>query len=218
VQINRTRDISITADASPSSTRLTLLLFKSRNIWMLGLAGLFLGIVEFSAMAHLVLYLKERLLFSAIAAGGLLALTEGAGALGKPASGLASDRLFGGRRKLAFFLMASAAAAVCLVLASLGSSLGWLLYPVLAVLGGVAIGWGGLYATMAGELGGKEMAGVASGASAALINLGVLVGPPLFGYIVDNTGSYETAWLAMALSSSVAAVFIWLIREPQKHG
>ena len=82
----------------PPAPRLTIELFKSRDIWVLGLSGLFLCIVEFSAMAYLVLYLKEILFFGVVAAGGLLAMTEASGALGKPASGFISDRLLGGRR------------------------------------------------------------------------------------------------------------------------
>jgi ACS family hexuronate transporter-like MFS transporter len=47
-------------------------------------------------IAHLVLYLTEVLLFGVVAAGGLLAMTEVAGAIARPGAGLLSDRVFGG--------------------------------------------------------------------------------------------------------------------------
>ena len=199
--------------ASASVTRATVALFKSRDIWMLGLACLFLAVVEFSAMAYIVLYLTERLLFGVVVAGALLAMTEAAGGFGKPTSGFVSDYLLGGRRKVIFLFMAGTASVMCLVLGVAGPILGWLLYPVLIILGVASLGWGGLYATMAGELGGREVAGAAAGAASAVIMVGVMLGPPLFGFIIDSTGSYQVAWLAMALAAAISILFGSLIRE-----
>ncbi|MFC1917925.1 MFS transporter [Chloroflexota bacterium] len=196
--------------------RSTLELLKSRDILMLGLATLFLAVVEFSAMAYLVLYLTESLFYGVVVAGGLLAMTEAAGAFGKPLSGFVSDYFFGGRRKIVFLFMPVTAAVLCLLIGFSGDTLGWFIYPVLITMGVVAIGWGGLYATMAGELGGERMAGAATGTTAAIIMVGVIVGPPVFGFIVDATGSFSAAWLALAVSSVISAVFAWLIHEPSK--
>ncbi|MBA7702499.1 hypothetical protein ES703_111268 [subsurface metagenome] len=77
----------------------------------------------------------------------------------------------------------------------------------------MAIGWGGIYVTIAGELGGRESAGAATGAASAIIFIGVILGPPIFGFIVDSTGSYQMAWLAMALAAAVSVLFGSLIRE-----
>jgi sugar phosphate permease len=203
--------------AKPSTTRLTIELFKSRDIWMLILACFFLVIVEYAAMTNLVLYLKEDLLFGVVAAGGLLAMTEAAGAFGKPTSGFVSDRLLGGRRKIVFLSMCLMVSITCLGLAVGGQNLGWLLYPILLLLGVSAIGWGGLYATLVGELAGKEAVGTATGAATTVLVLGVMTGPPLFGYIVDSTGSFQIGWLAMALAGIAAAVFVALIREHNKR-
>jgi hypothetical protein len=60
-----------------------------------------------------------------------------------------------------------------------------------------AIGWGGLYATMAGELGGKKQAGLAS------------------GYLVDATGSYRASWILMAACAGAAVLTVSLVREPR---
>ena len=71
---------------------------RSRDIWMMGLAALFLGMVEFAALAHLVLFLNSDWGFSVAVAAGMLAFCQFAGALGKPLSGLVSDRLLRRRR------------------------------------------------------------------------------------------------------------------------
>jgi len=210
-------DIPNSTAAKPSVTRLMASLFRSRDIWMLFLAGFFVNILEWGMMINLVLYLKEALLFGVVAAGGLLAMTEAAGALGKPASGLISDRLLGGRRKIVFILMAGTASLICLVLALIGHSLQWLLYPILFIFGVVAIGWGGLYTALAGELAGKEMVGAVAGISAFALVLGAMAGPPFFGYIVDITGSYQIAWFVMALSGTISVGFMSLVREYKKR-
>jgi len=191
-----------------------LALLRRRDIWLLAAGGLFLGIVEFSALAHMVLYLKESLAYTAVAAGGLLAVCEAAGAFGKPGSGLVSDRLFRGRRKPALLALAIAAFAVCAVFAVSGGDLGWLLYPCLAVFGVAAIGWAGLYGTMAGEIGGARRAGLAAGLCSAMVNVGIVVGPPAFGLLVDRTGSYRASWVLLAASAGIAVVCWSLLRAP----
>lgn len=210
-------DIPNSTLPKPSATRLMASLFKSWDIWMLFLAGFFLNIVEWGMMTNLVLYLNEALLFGVVAAGGLLAMTEAAGALGKPASGLISDRLLEGRRKIVFILMAGTATVICVVLGLIGQDLQWLIYPVLFIFGAVAIGWGGLYTALAGELAGKEMVGAVAGISAFALVLGAMAGPPFFGYIVDYTGSYQVAWFVMALSGTISVGFMSLVREHKKR-
>ena len=54
-----------------------------------------------------------------------------------------------------------------------------------------------------------------AGFTAAGVNVGVLFGPPLFGLIVDRTGSYGAAWAMLAASSVVAGVCVALVREPR---
>ena len=200
-----------------SATALMSELLSSRDIWMLFLAGFFMNIVEWGLMVNLALYLWEALFFTEIIAGRLLSLTEFAGLLGKPASGLISDRLLGGRRRIVFMLMAGAASVIALVIGLSGDNLQWLLYPILFLFGVAAIGWGGLYTALAGEMAGKERAGTIAGFSAFTLVLGAFVGPPIFGFIVDTTGSYQIAWLAMALSGIISMGLMSQVREHKKR-
>jgi ACS family hexuronate transporter-like MFS transporter len=57
------------------------------------------------------------------------------------------------------------------------------------------LGWNALYLTRVGELPGRELAGMATGMSFAVSNIGAILGPPVFGYLVDVTGTYTVAWL-----------------------
>jgi ACS family hexuronate transporter-like MFS transporter len=109
--------------------------------------------------------------------------------------------------------MAGLAAILSLLLACSGSGLGWLLYHVLGLLGIVGIGWGGLYVTMAGEIGGRSQTCLASGFAVAAATVGVIIGPPLFGWRVDENQSYGVAWAAMDLSGFMGGGSAAFIRE-----
>lgn len=191
-----------------------LTVLRSRDILLEGFAAMFLCVIEFSALAQLVLFLKGDWAFTAVAAGGLLAFCQAAGAIGKPVSGLVSDRLLGGRRRPALIALAGLAAVACAVLAVIRPGQSLALWLALALLGVGAVGWGGLLGALAGETAGPAAAGAAAGVTAALDNIGIFVGPPLFGWIVDRTGSYAPAWWTMVGAAVCAAVLFAFVREP----
>jgi ACS family hexuronate transporter-like MFS transporter len=188
-------------------------LLRSRDIRFLAAAGFFLGVLEFSALAYIVLYLTQDLMISAVAAGGLLALCEATGALGKPLSGVVSDRLLGGRRRPALVALALIGGAACIPLAFTDSGMWWGAYVSIILIGLCGIGWMGLFGTLAGEIGGLERAGQVAGLTSAFTNIGILVGPPVFGALVDVTGSYRSSWLMLAAVGAVAAACLFAVRE-----
>jgi ACS family hexuronate transporter-like MFS transporter len=193
-----------------------LAVVRSRDILLLGVAAMFLCMVEFAALAHLVLFLHLDWAYSVVAAAGLLALCQAAGAIGKPLSGLVSDRLLGRRRKVPLLVLAGLAGVACAILALIGPGQTWLLWAALLMLGVGAVGWGGLFGTLAGETAGPAVAGAAAGVTAAIDNIGIFIGPPLFGLIVDRTGSYTPAWWAMVGAAVLAACLLAPVREPRR--
>jgi ACS family hexuronate transporter-like MFS transporter len=193
-----------------------LAVVRSRDILLLGLAAMFLCTIEFASLAHLVLFLHLDWAYSVVAAAGLLALCQAAGAFGKPLSGLVSDRLLGRRRKAPLLALAGLAGLSCAILALIGPGQTWLLWVALLMLGVGAVGWGGLFGTLAGETAGPAAAGAAAGVTAAIDNIGIFIGPPLFGFIVDRTGSYAPAWWTMVGAAVLAACLLALVREPRR--
>jgi MFS transporter, ACS family, hexuronate transporter len=193
-----------------------LAVLRSRDILLEGFAAMFLCVIEFSALAQLVLFLKGDWAFTAVAAGGLLAFCQGAGAVGKPVSGLVSDRLLGGRRRPALMALAGLAGVACAILALIRPGQTPALWLALALLGVGAVGWGGLLGTLAGETAGPAAAGAAAGVTAALDNIGIFVGPPLFGWIVDRTGTYAPAWWTMVGAAVLAVILLAFVREPRR--
>lgn len=175
-------------------------------------------IVEFSAIAYLVLYLRESLLFTVVTASFFLAILEASGAFGKPLSGLMSDRLFHGRRKVVLLPMIGIAGTICLILSFLqAGNPSWLIILLLLLLGFTGVGWGGLQLTLVGEIAGKKLAGTITGMVVVIWMLGNIVGPPVFGYTVDITGSYQMGWQLLALAAIVALVLNLFVREEKRR-
>ena len=191
--------------------------FKGRDIWLLVATGICLMIVEFSLLAHFVLYMQEMLLFAVVTAGFFLVALEAGGAFGKPISGLVSDRLFRGGRKKPYILMCGLVGAVCVgfVFIQPGSP-SWVILFLSFVLGLTGIGWGGLHLTLVGEFAGRELAGTVTAITAVFLLTGNVVGPPIFGYIVDTTGSYQRAWQLLAVLSVAAGVLLLFVREDRR--
>ncbi|MFC1990717.1 MFS transporter [Chloroflexota bacterium] len=192
-------------------------ILKNRDIWLVSIAALLLAWVEFTTIAHLVLYLKEVLIYPVVLAGGLLAMVEAAGAIGRPGIGFISDRVYRGKRKSIFILLAIVASTMCLILGLLGPYLvSWLLYFILFLLGIAAIGWGGIYLTLVSELGGRHGAGKAAGMSASVGTCGIIIGPPVFGYIVDLTGSYALAWSSLSFVAALCVLLLFFVNEDKR--
>ncbi len=212
-------NLNTSEPVTPSGTRPSVReIFKGRDIWLLIGAGMCLIVVEFSAIAYFVLYLEEVLLFTVVTAGFFLAILEAGGVFGKPISGLMSDRLFHGSRKRVYILMCCITLVMCIAFSFLPQgSPSWLVISLCLILGFVGIGWGGLHLTLVAEFAGRELAGTVTGMSAVLILFANMVGPPVFGYIVDTTGSYQIAWQFLAIMAVLAVVFLVFMREEKRR-
>jgi MFS family permease len=169
------------------------------------LSGLALSTAQSSVLAYLALYAKETFAVSAVAAGQVLAVAQLGGTGSRLAWGAASDRLFGGRRRPG--VVASALlSALTYALFAFGAALPTaVLVPVALLAGAGAFGWVGLYFALVAEIGGARYAGLLTGVAVAFAWSGVLVGPPVFGLLLESTGTYAWPWLALAAVALLVA-------------
>ena len=56
------------------------------------------------------------------------------------------------------------------------------------------------------EAGGRDQSGLLSGVAFAAIVLGLLVGPPVFGLLLEGSDSYAVAWAVFAALSGLVAI------------
>jgi len=162
--------------------------------------------------------LKDAMGFSPYWASQALALTQAGAVIGRVGWGVASDRLFGGRRKIVLVLIGflSAALIALLSLMTRHSSL-YLLLAILFLAGICLVGYQGVSYALIGELAGKAKTGMALGMMITINATAATIGTPLFGYVVDRTGSYPLAWQLLAALLALGIVgLMTLLREPQR--
>jgi predicted MFS family arabinose efflux permease len=201
-----------TAGAAVSRPRLreALAFLRRPGVLVVFVCGFILSIAQSSLLGYLALYAKETFLLSAVGAGQLLALAQAGGTASRLAWGFVSDRWFGGRRRPGIVINGLVAAASYVFLAIGHQFEGGLLVPLAIAAGTGAFGWVGLYFALVAEIGGPRYAGLLTGISVVFSWGGVLVGPPLFGQLLDASDTYALPWAVLAvLSIAVAAVLPW---------
>ena len=168
-------------------------------------------------LTYLMLYLTETLQLSIPLAAKLLALGQFCGAIGRFLWGAISDRFFDSRRKpvlITVGILAILATLSTLVL-SPHTSFGLLLL-IVGLLGFTLQGWNGLTHTLASELGGSRMAGLAVGLANTAGFLGVIALVPAFGLLVDRTQSYRPAWLGVAVMIGLGVASLLSVKENER--
>jgi len=189
-----------------------------RNMILLSLAGAFCALVQSSLFTYTILYLRDARGFELIRASLCLTLMNAGGILGRIFWGILSDRLFRGSRKIVLQLLVSLIFLITLVLALDLPLPPLLLISLLFVLGASAIGWNGVYHALIGEMSAQRMVGRTTGVAMAIVFMGGVLGPFIFGKVVDASGSYRPAWLFLCAAMGGAFAFYSLIREGNSAG
>lgn len=199
-------------DKKPYSLKDNLRFFLTQKQFIiLCLFGVVLGGTTVgTVLPHFTVFLTEDLLMSPAVAGLGLGIFQIGGMLGRPAWGWLSDNIFKGHRGKTLFLTGLAAGIMFLVTGFLsgGPSSPVIVYSFSFILGFASFSWFGIFFIAAGEFGGVERAGAATGLSLLSLRLGVLAAPPIFGLIADTYKNYSYSWLAFgAVIILVSAVF-----------
>jgi len=171
-------------------------------------AGVALGMVQSAVLAYLPVFSVQALGFTPVGAGVLIAASQIGGAVARLGLGVASDRWSSGRRPPWLVLTSALGAVIFLVYAAVPTA-----HPVwatlLAFLAGIgAYGWVGIYFIISAEAGGVTRAGLLSGVGFAAIVVGLLVGAPTFGLVLQAFDAYGAAWAVFAILSGLVALVV----------
>src|ERR1700747_133678 len=157
---------------------------QTLNIWSFlpiscGTAIYLVG--QMTLITYIPLYLKDAMGFSAYWASQALALTQAGAMVGRVGWGVASDRLFGGRRKIVLILIGLLSAILIMALGFMRpQSPLYLLLPVLFLAGVCLVGYQGVSYALIGELAGKAKTGSALGMMITINAACATLGTPLF--------------------------------------
>ncbi len=160
--------------------------------------GTLSGLATSALFGFLPLFAEENQLWSAQAAGSLVAVVGLSGIGARILWPAASERRIGHGRTLRILAVMSMVTAGLLALAARGVLESWVLIPASVLLGGGAIAWNavGMLAVM--DFSPPKMVGKGTGVVLAGFLLGLAFGAPLMGLSVDTLGTYVPGWLASA--------------------
>jgi MFS family permease len=170
-------------------------------------------------ITYVPLYLKDAMGYSAFWASQALALTQAGAMVGRVGWGVASDRLFSGRRKIVLIVIGVLSVILIGALGFMNRDSSHLLLMGILFLAGVCIvGYQGVSYALIGEVAGKAKTGAALGLMITINAGAATLGTPVFGHIVDRTGSYATGWqvLAAAISLGIVSMAV-LLKEPRRE-
>ncbi len=195
-------------EAEPRSGGRIGLVVRDRGIWFACLfAAAFQGFQPV-VTSYLILFVRDELGMSAVASSGLLGVSMAGGTAGRIAWGLASDVMRGGRVvTLLMVSVTSGLAMLVLMWMPPDTPLG-LVMVIVFLMGATCLASPGLFAVLVAEQAGPGLTGTAMGFAITITNLGGFAVAPVFGYIVDETGSYDNGWLMMVGLAVVATVFL----------
>src|SRR3989337_1823666 len=187
---------------------------RNGELWRVASATLIFAAMQTVWMSFLVLYLTDVVGLPVLAAAGYLAAAQVTGMAGRVAFGLLSDRAFAGGRRIVLFIAGIGSALCSLAMAGIGpGSSPWLLAALALTFGFVGIGWNGVQHTLMAELAGARTAGTAVGLGLAVSSLGVTLGPPAFGWLVEWVGGYRGPWVSLAAAMGLALILLGFVPQ-----
>jgi predicted MFS family arabinose efflux permease len=187
---------------------------RDKRVWWLSLIFNCQLFTQSAVTTYFVLFLHEALDAPVVAAAAFLALVNGVAMIGRIGWGLVSDRHLQGRRRPVLFIIIvlTVCSTLCAALMPHHTSSGFV--AGLAILFGVsAFSWTGILGTLVIETVGRESAGSAISLVQVLATPASLLGPPLFGFLTDQFGTYRIAWLTLAAVGALSLVALRQIRE-----
>jgi sugar phosphate permease len=205
--------------AAPTLRALLRLIIKHTTLRSLMIAGTAMVALQYTFLAHVVLYLTNQLQIPLIDAEFLLALVQTTGIIGRAFLTWLTDKIWPDQRLRTLKWTMLACVAGLIILSWLPAHPPtWLLFVLCAWLGFLGIGYYPLFLIQVAEL--APQSAIASTVSVAITlnNVAVALGPPAFGLIVGLTGSYQLGWMVLAGVALVTTNLLRARADPEVSG
>ena len=174
-----------------------------RRTWRLGVGGFgfLMAGTQQGFMAYTTLFLTERHGYGLAIAGVSFAVLMVGGTIGRLGWAVISDRWFRNNRWTGLLITSLVAAVGLLGMAVLPT--GPLLWPCFVLVGLSSIGWNGVFLALVSNSVPPTHVGRLSGWSLRCVFSGVVVIPPILGYLADHWG-WGAAWTFTAVITVIA--------------
>jgi MFS transporter, ACS family, hexuronate transporter len=193
---------------------------RERGVGVLFAAAIPWNMAQTNFFAYLTLFMRDAVQTSQPIAGVALAIGQSASAVGRIGWGVVSDTLFRGARKTLLVALCGAAALLLAAMALVPA--GWVLLALgmTLALGLTVASFAALQQTLAVETVAPRHAGSAMGFTLLGSSFGGMIGPPIFGALVDFTGGFGWSWVLTGVLMMVGVVLVagWLEEKRPADG
>lgn len=183
------------------------IVLTNRNLNVICTSCVLLNTGQSSLFSYTALFLKDAAQASQPVAAMGVAFAQGASAFGRVGFSYLSDTMFKGRRKGVVAGVIMVAAMSCGVAYFVDPSWSTIsLMLLVTVMGGTIASYAALILAMTAESVPENLIGSAIGYNGVAWSIGGMIGPPLFGKILDMSGNqYGLSWLAVAVLMLIGA-------------
>ena len=175
--------------------------------------GLVFGFTMGNMTIHYTLFLTGDIGLTPAFAGISLSSFMFGGIIGQPTMGYVNDRFFKSNRRLGLFMLGIISAVMLFILGIIvfGGNLGLALILGISFIFGIfALAIPGLVFTTIGDVVEDRLIGTATGITLVFIRTGVVIGPPIVGFIADIRGNYQASWLLLAFVILIVSITFFM--------
>ena len=189
------------------------------NIRVLFLANIPWNMGQANFFSYLTIFMRDAAGASQPVAGLVMGLAQLSSAVGRIGWGVVSDTLFRGARKWITVGLCGASVVFMLAMTAVEPGLGlWLGVALAFGLGMTIASYPTLAQTLAVESVEPGQAGAAMGYSLMGTSIGGVIGPPIFGAVVDYSGDLADGWITTAIFVAVGTAMVAMrVRERRRE-
>jgi len=183
---------------------------KTPAFWFISFGHGFGSMVVLGIFAHLGLLMVEDLGFSVQQAAWIFSVYTAVAMVFQMLGGFLGDRI---PKNVALFIFTAIQASAVIILATATSLFDLYLFAII-----FGVGFGGrnpLTTAIRGEYFGRASFGKILGISTVPMNILLLISSPLAGYMRDVQGSYEGAFITLAILNFIGAGLFLLCKKPK---
>jgi len=175
--------------------------------------GLGLGFIQLGLATYLVVFLWKEVGYSLAQAGLVFSTLHISGIVARLVLGAITDTLIPAKWVLVGLAVVLSGALLLMMKLDASWPLG-LVYALVALVGATANAWVGLYFAELARLAPAGQLAAITGGSQFFTFGGLVIGPVVFGLVLQLTDSYQACFAVLAVVALVAAGFLALTRQP----
>ena len=204
-------------DTNISFWKTISLMIKNRDLVKISIFGFFLGVMGNSVTAHFTLFLFLDYNLSERVAGVGFAMVQLGSIMGRVFWGIFCDKALSSNKSKTFLFMGTSFCLTTIILSfglkDLNSSSIYLFLLLAFLMGCFGNAWPGIFCASVTETVTEKNVGIAVGFAYLFIRTGMMIAPPIFGYIADLRGSYSLSWFLLGIVMLIASIGQFLLTE-----